>query len=211
MNSLQEFLITIGAQSKDFQTGMIAGAIIVMIALFLVLILSAIGKKTKKVKTVKTKDEPDENIEKIKNLKLELDNISNESKLKIEESFTEGALYSLVLLQREGRFVDFIKENIDAFEDAQIGAAVRQIHTGCKKVLDENFNVKPLFDKTEGETISLGDSFDPAEIKMSGNVPEKAPYNGELRHKGWKSEKVKLPKRTGKVNVKVVCPAEIEF
>jgi hypothetical protein len=211
MNSVQQFLITIGAQSKDFQTGMVAGAIIVMIALFLVLILSAFGKKKKKIKAVETKDVPDENIEKIKNLKLELDKITNESKLKVEESFTEGALYSLVLLQREGRFVDFIKENIDAFEDAQIGAAVRQIHTGCKKVLDENFNVKPLFDKTEGEKISLNENFDPSEIKMSGNVPEKAPYSGELRHKGWKSEKVKLPKRTGKANVKVVYPAEIEF
>ena len=51
----------------------------------------------------------------------------------------------------------------------------------------------------------------PAEVRMTGNVPEKAPYNGVLRHKGWTADKVDLPKRTGKVNDKVICPAEVEF
>ena len=210
MKAIQEFLVTIGAHSKDFETGMIAGAIIVMLALFLVLIISTIGKINKK-KVKKVNDLTDKNVEKIRKLQEDMTLIKNKADSIAEDKFTEGALYSLILLQREGRFVDFIKEDIDAFEDIQIGAAVRQIHSGCKKVLDENFNIKPLFDKVEGERISLNEDFDPTEIKMSGNVPEKAPYNGDLRHKGWKSEKVKLPKRTGKVNAKVVCPAEIEF
>ena len=210
MKEIQDFLIHIGANSKDFETGMIAGAIIVMIALFVVLIFSALAKKAKK-SVGKTNSQFSAEKEEIKELKAELERVSGELAAKEEKKFTEGALYTLVLLQREGRFVDFIKENIEAFEDSQIGAAVRQIHAGCRKVIDDNFNVKALFDKPEGEKVSLGDDFDPGEVKMSGNVPEKAPYNGELKHKGWKSDKVKLPKRTDKVNVKVVCPAEIEF
>ena len=211
MNTIQDFLIMIGANSKDFETGMLAGAIVVMIALFFVLILSAIGKKKKKSKQAVDSNVIDKNALKIKLLEDTIEKITNEATLKADEKFKEGALYNLVLLQREGRFVDFIKENIDPFEDAQIGAAVRQIHSGCKKVLEENFYIKPLFNKAEGENILLDEEFDPTEIKMSGNVPDKAPYNGELRHKGWKSDKVKLPKRTGKININVVYPAEIEF
>jgi len=211
MKPVHDFLIMIGANSKNFQTGMIAGAIIVVIVLIFVLMFSAIRKRKMKSKQTTGSNAVDENVEKIKLLEEKIEKITNEAGLIADEKFKEGALYNLILLQREGRFVDFIKENIDAFEDAQIGAAVRQIHSGCKKVLDENFNIKPLFDKTEGEKISLNENFNPTEVKMSGNVPGKAPYNGKLRHKGWKSDKVKLPKRTGKVNVNVVCPAEIEF
>ena len=211
MKAIQDFLIMIGANTKDFETGMLAGAIVVMIALFFVLILSATGKKKKKSKQAVDSNVIDKNAMKIKLLEDTIEKITNEATLKADEKFKEGALYNLVLLQREGRFVDFIKENIEPFEDAQIGAAVRQIHSGCKKVLEENFYIKPLFNKTEGEKILLDEEFDPTEIKMSGNVPDKAPYNGELRHKGWKSDKVKLPKRTGKINVNVVYPAEIEF
>src|ERR1700709_1865498 len=46
----------------------------------------------------------------------------------------EGALALLALLQREGRFVDFISEEIDKADDADIGAAVRAVHRGRKKV-----------------------------------------------------------------------------
>ncbi|MCF7791904.1 MAG: DUF2760 domain-containing protein [Victivallales bacterium] len=211
MNMIQDFLLQIGANTKDFQTGMIAGAIIVMISLFLVLFFSGICRKEKKKSEVNTADETDKNLEKIRKLEQEVNRIKNEKGAIAENKFNEGAVYTLQLLQREGRFVDFIKENIEHFGDEQVGAAVRQIHSGCRKVVDENFNVKPLFGGEEGEKISLDNNFDPSEVKMTGNVPDKAPYSGELKHKGWLSEKVKLPKRTGKVNTNVVYPAEIEF
>ena len=38
------------------------------------------------------------------------------------------AIALLETLQREARLVDFIKEPIDVYADAQVGAAVREIH-----------------------------------------------------------------------------------
>lgn len=128
-----------------------------------------------------------------------------------DNKFDDGAVFSLVLLQREGRLIDFLKENIDGFEDGQIGAAVRQIHANCKKVLTENFQVNPIFDSTEGDAVVVQDDFDPSTVKLTGNVPEQAPYKGTLQHKGWIVERVKIPERNAKVNSKVIYPAEVSF
>src|SRR5207302_2940697 len=46
------------------------------------------------------------------------------------------ALTLLAVLQREARFVDFIKEPIAAYTDAQIGAAVRSVHKDCAAALE---------------------------------------------------------------------------
>src|SRR5258706_10952915 len=44
-----------------------------------------------------------------------------------------SALQLLALLQREGRFVDFLEEDVTSFSDADIGAAARVVHGGCRK------------------------------------------------------------------------------
>ncbi|HEY6077263.1 MAG TPA: DUF2760 domain-containing protein, partial [Polyangiaceae bacterium] len=46
-----------------------------------------------------------------------------------------GALQLLSLLQREGRFVDFVEQEVTAFSDADIGAAARLVHEGCRRAL----------------------------------------------------------------------------
>lgn len=136
----------------------------------------------------------------------------SEEKEKALKSFEDGALYTLILLQREGRFVDFIKEDIKNYEDAQIGAAVRQIHSQCAKIINDNFKLKALYDtKKEGEKISVNENFNAEEIRLSGNVPPKGPYKGILRHKGWISQEISLPKKIGKTSSLIVCPAEVEI
>ncbi|MCP4682509.1 MAG: DUF2760 domain-containing protein, partial [Desulfobacterales bacterium] len=47
------------------------------------------------------------------------------------------ALHLLSLLQREGRLVDFLEEDLKPYDDAQIGAAVRSIQESCQKSLNE--------------------------------------------------------------------------
>ena len=122
----------------------------------------------------------------------------------------EEAVYTLALLQREGRLIDFLKEDIGGFEDAQIGAAVRQIHEGCRKVLDKHFEIVPVVDSAEGEKTTVESGFDPSMYELSGNVSGEPPYSGELRHKGWKTEKVDLPVRQKGRNDSVIHPAEVE-
>ena len=125
--------------------------------------------------------------------------------------FENGVIYSMLLFQREGRLIDFLQENIDNYEDSQIGAAVRQIHSDCSKVLKEYLQVEPILNSQEGESVTVPDSFDPSEIKVSGNLPDNPPYKGTLQHKGWRVSKLNLPSRNESVNPKVVYPAEVVF
>ncbi len=204
------FLNKIGLGLPGYDYGLIAGIVIVVVIVLIILLFRSFRKKPKIAKVASTVDNGA--IEKLKIRERELldkiDTLNNS----LEQRFKDGAVYSLNLLQREGRFVDFIKEDIAEYEDAQIGSAVRQIHSGCKKVLTENFLIKPIFFNTEeGSQFTLNENFDPSEIRITGNMPASAPFNGILRHKGWMSEKVELPKRTGNINVKVVAPAEVEF
>ena len=42
-------------------------------------------------------------------------------------------IHLFAVLQREGRLLDFLQEDLSLYEDGQIGAAVRSIHENCKK------------------------------------------------------------------------------
>jgi hypothetical protein len=208
---IQSFLIGIDASSPAFKNGLVSGGVVVILVLILVFIVSRILTRIKGGGKVKTEIKDDSTEKLISSYKEKFAELKKENAALAKDKLNEGAVFSLVLLQREGRLIDFLKENIDAFEDSQIGAAVRQIHAGCSKVMTENFDVRPLFTANEGETVPLDDDFDPSEVRMTGNVPEKSPFNGILRHKGWTANNVNLPKRTGKVNGRVICPADIEF
>lgn len=127
------------------------------------------------------------------------------------DRFQEGAVFTLLLLQREGRLVDFLQERLDAYSDEQVGAAVRQIHADCGRTLREHFGVVPVLAQAEGSAVELPAAFDPSAVKLTGNVPEQGPYRGTLRHKGWRAAAVKLPERTGKIDPQVVQAAELEI
>lgn len=127
--------------------------------------------------------------------------------------FEAGAVYTLSLLQREGRLVDFLQEDLSSCSDIQLGAAARQIHENCAKVLKERFGVAPVAaGSVEGAPFTLPGDFDPCEFKLTGNVPEGGSVaGGTLVHKGWRAAKVDLPTRTGRVKPEVICQAEVGF
>ena len=129
----------------------------------------------------------------------------------VKEAFNHGAIYTLNLLQREGRLIDFLQEEIAAYEDAQIGAAVRQIHTQSRKVLSDVFALKPVINSTEGQDVVVQENYDPSEITLVGEFPNSGPYSGTLQHKGWIADSVDIPARTGKINPDIICPAEVSF
>jgi hypothetical protein len=121
-----------------------------------------------------------------------------------------GALQLLALFQREGRLVDFLSEAIEDFDDAAIGAAARDIHRGCKKALDEHFTLGPVLGGKENESVTVDAGFDPARIRLVGNVKGSPPLVGTLRHHGWAVQQVKLPERTAALDARVLAPAEVE-
>ncbi len=120
-------------------------------------------------------------------------------------------LYLLSLLQREGRLLDFFSENLDLYEDDQIGAAVRSIHQNCKKVIDKNLSPRPVVEQGEGEEITVETNFDPNAIKLTGNVSGDPPFRGVLRHKGWQTQKLELPTLSSGQDSKIIAPAEVEI
>jgi uncharacterized protein DUF2760 len=122
-----------------------------------------------------------------------------------------AALRLLALLQQEGRFIDFIQEDIDAYSDAQVGAAVRSIHAGCRKALDERIELERVLADEDGSEVVVEPGFDPAAVRLTGNVTGEPPFRGTLQHGGWRATKVTLPQSPGGVESNVIAPAEVEI
>jgi hypothetical protein len=122
------------------------------------------------------------------------------------------AVQLLAAFQREGRLVDFLMESIEVYSDAQIGAAVRDVHRDCKNVLDRVFSPKPISVNEEGQEIAVPAGFDPAYYRLSGNVTGKPPFKGVVRHKGWNASRVDLPRWQGSAeSANVIAPVEVEL
>ncbi|HEY8141589.1 MAG TPA: DUF2760 domain-containing protein [Kofleriaceae bacterium] len=123
----------------------------------------------------------------------------------------DGALAFLALLQREGRLVDFLRESLDSYEDADIGVAVRDIHRGCKKVIEEHFVLEAVMPGEEDTRVKVPAGFDPGEVRLIGKISGEPPFTGTLRHHGWRVTEVKLPTLTEGVDRRVLAPAEVEI
>lgn len=127
------------------------------------------------------------------------------------ESTDPSHLRLLSMLQHSGRLIDFLKEDISAFNDAQIGAAVRKIHQDCAKTIEEIVTVRPIMEENEGAKIQIVKGYDPNSIKVIGQVKGEPPYTGVLVHKGWKAHKRSLPKTKGQHVNEIISPAEVEI
>lgn len=122
----------------------------------------------------------------------------------------DGALAMLALLQREGRLIDFLREPLDAFSDADIGAAARDVHRGCRKVLDQHVTLEAVMPGAEEDRVTVPKGFDPSEIRLIGEARGEAPFKGTLRHHGWRATEAKLPALVEGVDRTVIAPAEVE-
>lgn len=120
------------------------------------------------------------------------------------------AVQILSILQRKGRLLDFLQEDLSAYQDDQIGAAVRSVHEGCKKALDEYVDLEPIYQDAEGSQVTLNRGFDTNAVRLIGDVAGDPPFRGELRHRGWRVAKMKLPERIKGADSKIVAAAEVE-
>jgi len=123
----------------------------------------------------------------------------------------DRAVQMLAILQRDGRLIDFLTEEIAPYSDAQIGAAVRDLHQSCKQTLARYVTLEPIIASEEGQSITLQEAVDPAAIKLIGNVTGKPPLRGLLRHRGWRVSAVHLPPLPGAAGRSVIAPAEVEL
>ena len=65
--------------------------------------------------------------------------------------------------------------------------------------------------QAEGEKTVVAVDFDPGLITLTGKVVGDPPFTGIIRHKGWQTGKINLPKLSGRHNARIIAPAEIEI
>ena len=121
------------------------------------------------------------------------------------------ALQLLSILQREGRFIDFLQEDMSGFGDAEIGAAARVVQEGCKRALGQYARIVPLRTESEGAAVTLEPGYDAHENRVTGHVVGQPPYRGTLAHHGWRAEHLELPKLSASYDAHVLAPAEVEL
>jgi Domain of unknown function (DUF2760) len=119
----------------------------------------------------------------------------------------------LAILQARGRLVDFLMDEINTCDDAQVGAAARVVHAGCKAALLEHFRISPVRAESEGATVQVAAGYLPDEYRLVGKISGPAPFSGVLVHHGWKTDAVNLPRvlRSSTNRLPAIAPAEVEL
>ena len=133
------------------------------------------------------------------------------AKAALAQHHRDGALALLALLQREGRFVDFLRDSVDGARTPtsarprarSIAAAARCSISTCR--------FEPVMPGAEEEKVSVPKGFDPAEIRLIGEAKGEPPFRGTLRHHGWRVVDAKLPTLAEGVDRTVIAPAEVEL
>jgi hypothetical protein len=115
------------------------------------------------------------------------------------------------LLQEKGRLVDFLMDDITPYEDAEVGAAARVIHQGCKQVLQEHFKISAISEAQEGTQVTVPAGYSADQYRLVGKLTGEPPFTGTLLHKGWKTEFVKLPRIVNTERLPSIAPAEVEL
>ncbi|WP_198030095.1 DUF2760 domain-containing protein [Bradyrhizobium sp. Tv2a-2] len=119
----------------------------------------------------------------------------------------------LAMLQARGRLVDFLMDDINAYDDAQVGAAARVVHAGCRTALLEHFQISPVRTESEGSRVQVAAGYAPDEYRLLGKISGSAPFSGVLVHHGWKTDAVNLPRvlRSSTDRLPAIAPAEVEL
>ncbi len=133
----------------------------------------------------------------------------------LEVAVEAGVVQFLARLQEKGRLVDFTMDDIAPYSNEQIGAAARVVHQGCREVLQEAFDLRPVHGGEERDTVTLSGEYDAGVYRLVGKVPAHPPYRGVVLHRGWKTTRVALP-RVAEAALKgsareIVAPAEVEI
>ena len=123
---------------------------------------------------------------------------------------SDRATQMLALLQRDGRLVDFLMEDLTAYPDAQIGAAVRDVHSGCRQALARYFTLTPVLDDEEGRTVTIDRGTDAARVKVVGNVTGAPPFRGVAAPSRLGSHPRRAAAAPG-TGLTIVAPAEVEI
>ena len=119
----------------------------------------------------------------------------------------------LAIFQERGRLIDFLMDDITTYDDAQVGAAARVVHQGCKTALEEHFRIGPIREESEGSSVTISAGYAADEYRLIGKISGPGPFSGTLLHHGWKIDSVNLPRlgRADPERLPTIAPAEVEL
>ncbi len=221
MNTRFTIDLSLMPTTLDFWHVCLLGAVLLLALILIVLLLSmviSLSKRSRlsnntivKQEPVDTQTEPEVKIvEKIVEVEKIVQAPAPEPVV-LKESSSDAALQILGLLQKEARFIDFIKEDVTAYSDSDIGIAARVVHEGCNKAINEYFTLNTVRSEKEGSSVTLADGFNAEEVRLTGNIVGQAPFTGTLVHKGWQVSDIRLPKLTEDHNANIIAAAEVEL
>ena len=101
-------------------------------------------------------------------------------------------------------------EDLATYSDAQIGAAVRDVHAACRGALTRYVALEPILTGKEGEPTRVASDVDPAAVRLVGNVTGQPPFPGTLLHRGWRATRIELPPLSTLAGRRIVAQAEVE-
>ena len=197
----------------------LAGTVVILSLILILLLLAMVfslarGKNRPAEPLVQQIAQPSEPIVKVVEKIVEVEKLVHApapEPVILKESTPDAALQLLGLLQKEARFIDFIKEDITTYSDADIGVAARVVHEGCNKAVNEHFTLTSIRSEQEGGKITLQQGFDASSVRLTGNIVGSAPFTGTLIHKGWQVTNIRLPKLTQGHNANILAAAEVEL
>ncbi len=219
MNTTYAIDLSLKPTTFDLWHVSLAGAVVLLSLILIVLLLAMVislarGKNKPVEQSIQPAAQAPEPVVKIVEKIVEVEKLVHApapEPVILKESTPDAALQLLGLLQKEARFIDFIKEDIASYSDADIGVAARVVHEGCNKALNEHFTLAPIRSEQEGGKITLPKGFDAATVRLTGNIVGSAPFTGTLVHKGWQVTSIRLPKLTQGHNANILAAAEVEL
>jgi hypothetical protein len=139
-------------------------------------------------------------------------NLKDEAKTQAVAKTREARLFIHLLtrLQREGRLMDFLAEDLDAYDDAQIGAAARSVHAGCRRAVEKLLAPRPVMTEGEEASVTLDEHYDAAAVTLTGRVGDRPPFQGVVRHAGWRATRIEIPLLAEETDPAIIAPAEVE-
>ena len=123
----------------------------------------------------------------------------------------DRAIQLLALFQRDGRLVDFLFEDIAAYGDAQIGAAVREVHASCRRVIDRYLPIEPILADLEGQTTRWAPPWTPPRSSSSATWASRRATSAPCATAAGASAGWRCRRLAASAARQVVTPAEVEI
>jgi hypothetical protein len=209
--------LTLVPATFDLYHALLAGTVLVLALILIIILLAVVFSLLRKLRKAGQQPQPAAQAAAKPEIKV-VEKIVEKPVMQpapepviLREATPDAALQLLSLLQKEARFVDFVKEDITAYSDNDIGIAARVVHEGCRKVLNEHFTVTPVRQEQESSKVTLPKGFDAEAVRITGNIVGQAPFTGTLVHKGWQATDIRLPKLTQGHNANIIAAAEVEL